>query len=190
MSEKERHTFSKCNGCFEITKEHQAAFPLRPIYTPEQPMVPLTIDPAALKSQGVKNFTKQILQELNEVYTSEASMTFTDALLQTKSAGLERKKNKTERRDKRKVHREVTQRILRRKPLSHCWLKENPREGIIGRGWLNRSALLVSRHPRKRKHTPLNLMPFLGTLQNLNKPFVIGQLALLLFGGWLQGSMI
>ena len=48
--------------------------------------------------QGVKKITTNVLSELNRVYTNEASTSFTDALVKTKSAGVEKKKSQNERR--------------------------------------------------------------------------------------------
>ena len=53
-------------------------------------MVPVNQD--ALQRLGVKKFTTGVLTELNKVYEAEASTSFTDALVRTKSSGLEKKK--------------------------------------------------------------------------------------------------
>ena len=104
--EKAQHTLSNCTRCFEVHKIHQCSFPLKPVYHPK------TIDQEALQHQGVKQFTSNVLAELNRAYTNEASSSFRDALLQNKSLQLERKKSGSEKRkEKRKMHRDITKRV-------------------------------------------------------------------------------
>lgn len=104
--EKSQHTSSNCTRCFELHKDHQSSFPLTPIYEPK-PVV--TINEAALQQQGVKAFTAEVLSELNRAYSNAASTSFTDAMLKDKSAQLERKKTKNEkRREKRATQRKIT----------------------------------------------------------------------------------
>ena len=93
--EKHRHTLSNCDRCYECHKQYQCYFPLKPIYQSK----PLEqIDTQALQRQGVKKFTTTVLSELNTVYVDKTSKSFTDALVATKSAGLEKKKSKNEKR--------------------------------------------------------------------------------------------
>ena len=66
-------------------------FPLKPFYRhkPVDPVV--TVNQDAIQRLGVKKFTTGVLTELNRVYEVEASTSFTDALVKTKSSGLEKK---------------------------------------------------------------------------------------------------
>lgn len=107
--EKNRHTLSKCTRCFELYKEHQSFFPLKPTYQPEQVVM---VNKDALQRQGIKKFTTNALSELNRACTNEAGTSFTDALLQTKSASLERKKTSNEKRkEKRNIQRDITKKV-------------------------------------------------------------------------------
>lgn len=109
-SEKKEHRLSNCTQCFELHEELQASFPLKPVHRPEQPIV--TVHTDALQRQGVKAFTTNLLAELDRVYNSEANTSFTDALLKTKTSGLERKKTKEQKRkEKRATHRELTKKV-------------------------------------------------------------------------------
>ena len=111
MSEKIKHTLSNCTQCFEVHKDHQCSFPLKPIYYPK-PVI--NVDKEASQHQGVKTFTTSVLAELNKVYTDEVNSSFTDALLQNKSLRLERKKTSTEKRkEKRELHRDVTKKVTK-----------------------------------------------------------------------------
>lgn len=109
QSEKKQHTLSSCTRCFELHEVHQWSFPLKPVYHPE-PVV--RVDQAALQRQGVRAFTTNILSELNRVYSSEASSSFSDALLKDRSLRLERKKTGSEnRKEKRKMQRVITKKV-------------------------------------------------------------------------------
>ena len=65
-SEKKKHTLGNCTRCFELHKDHQSAFPLKPFYQAEPVVI---LDQDALHRQGVKKFTTNVLSELNRVYT-------------------------------------------------------------------------------------------------------------------------
>lgn len=107
--EKKQHTLSNCTRCYELHKEHQPFFPLKPIYEPKSI---LTINQDAFHQQGIKKFTTNVLSELNWVYASEANVSFTDALIKTKTAGLERKKTSKEKaREKRTMQKKITNKI-------------------------------------------------------------------------------
>ena len=114
--EKHRHTLSNCDRCYECYKEHQHYSPLKPIYK-SKPLV--QIDAHALQRQGVKRFTTNVLSQLNTVYVAETSKSFTDALVATKSAGLEKKKSKSE---KRKAKREVQRSVM--KKVNECFAEK------------------------------------------------------------------
>lgn len=107
--EKSQHTLGRCNRCYEIHKELQGSYPLKPFYQ-AQPVVEVNTD--FLKQQGVKKFTTNVLAELNRVYVNEGGPSFTDALVTTKSSGLERKKTSYEKRkEKRKIEKEVVKAV-------------------------------------------------------------------------------
>ena len=57
---------------------------------------------------GVKQFTNSVLAELNRVYEDEASTSFTDSLVRTKSSGLEKKSKKDKRKERVRVQKELT----------------------------------------------------------------------------------
>ena len=83
-------------------------FPLKPFFEPEQVV---TVNKDALERQGVPKFTPKILSELDRVYTNEASISFTDALLKT-NAKVERKKTSNEKRkEKRAIQKEITDKV-------------------------------------------------------------------------------
>ena len=67
----------------------------------------------------MKRFTTNVLSELNTVYIGETSKSFTDALVATKSAGLEKKKSKSE---KRKAKREVQRSVM--KKVNECFAEK------------------------------------------------------------------
>ena len=54
-------------------------------------------------------FTTNVLSELNRVYGSETSSSFTDSLLKEKSLNLERKRTQTEKGGKRERYRKQLQ---------------------------------------------------------------------------------
>ena len=109
VEERKRHSLGNCVRCFELHRESQESFPLKPFYH-HNPIV--TVDQEALQRLGVKKFTAGILTELNQVYQAEASTSFTDALVQTKSSGLEKKKSQKEKRkEKVKVQKELTKSV-------------------------------------------------------------------------------
>ena len=61
---------------------------------------------------GVKKFTTGVLKELNQVYETEASTSFTNAVVSTHSSGLEKKRSKNDkRREKAKFQKEITKRV-------------------------------------------------------------------------------
>ena len=109
VAERNLHSISKCVRCFELHKESQHSFPLKPTYI-HKPMV--TVDQDALQRLGVKKFTAGLLTELNQVYEAEASTSFTDALVQIKSSGLEKKKSQKEKRkEKAQMQKELTKSV-------------------------------------------------------------------------------
>ena len=109
-AEKSKHTLGNCNRCYELHEDYQRSFPLKPMYEPQTPVV--TIDPGALQSQGVQKFTLNVLRELDRVFTNEASTSFTDALVRTKSLRLDRRKTKTEKRkEKRQIEKSITKQV-------------------------------------------------------------------------------
>ncbi len=105
-SEKEKHTLSSCTQCFELHEALQRSFPLKPVYHPEPVVV---VDQIALQRQGARAFTTNVLSELNRVYGSETSSSFTDSLLKEKSLNLERKRTQTEKGGKRERYRKQLQ---------------------------------------------------------------------------------
>lgn len=108
-SEKSQHTLSNCIRCFEVHQYHQQQFTLKPQYHPQPAII---IDRARLLQQGAKAFTTNTVLELNRVYTNEANCSFTEALVQDRSLGLEWRKTSSERRwEKRQLHREVTKKV-------------------------------------------------------------------------------
>lgn len=108
-TEKNRHTISNCVRCYEMHEEQQRFFPLKPLYQP-QPV--LIVNKVALEQQGLKTFTSNVLKELNRVYEDEATTSFTDSLLQTKSLGLERKKTPNEKRkEKRDTQKKIVKKV-------------------------------------------------------------------------------
>ena len=67
----------------------------------------------------MKQFTTNVLSELNTVHIEEMSKSFTDALVSTKSAGLEKKKSKGE---KRKAKWEVQRSVM--KKVNECFAEK------------------------------------------------------------------
>ena len=63
-----------------------------------------------MKRLGVKRFTEKVLTDLNYVYESEASTSFTDALVKSKSSGLEKKSPRRRKGGKRSRHKKKSQR--------------------------------------------------------------------------------
>lgn len=119
-SEKTQHTLSNCIRCFELHKEHQCSFPLKPVYHPDPVIV---VDQETLQRQGVKAFTTKVLSELNRVYTNETSSSFTDALLQDKSLQLQRKKQAVKKGRKKES---CTERSLRRSQSVFLRMQQSP----------------------------------------------------------------
>ena len=112
QSEKEQHTLSSCKRCFEQHEALQCSFPPKPVYHPEPVEPVVTVDEAALERQGVRVFTANIVSELNRVYSSKASTSFADALVQDRSLRLVRKKTSSEnRKEKRAMQRVITQKV-------------------------------------------------------------------------------
>ena len=58
--ERKKHSLGKCAGCFELHKESQHSFPLKPTY--EHKAI-VTLDTDALQRLGVKKFTTSVLTE-------------------------------------------------------------------------------------------------------------------------------
>ena len=109
VEERNRHSLSNCVRCFEVHREIQECFPLRPFYH-HKPLV--TLDQEAFQRLGVKNFTSGLLTELNQVYKAEASTSFADALVETKTLGLEKKKSKKDmRQEKIKMQKELARSV-------------------------------------------------------------------------------
>lgn len=110
--EKSKHTFSKCVRCFESYKEQQSFFPLKPFYQPEPEPAVLTLNTGPLQQQGLKSFTKNVLSELDTVFTNQANTTFTDALLKSKCTKLVTKKTTQEKvKEKRNMQRTIAKNI-------------------------------------------------------------------------------
>ena len=87
----------------------QESFPLKPFYQPKPKVI---IDHEALQTLGVKRFTSGLISELNQMYEDEASTSFTDALVQSKSSGLERKKSRNEKRKETlKIQKDVVKSV-------------------------------------------------------------------------------
>lgn len=108
-SEKQQHTMSNCMRCFQLAKDHQHYFPLKPVYEP-QPVIAVNKD--ALQHQGIKAFTSNVCSELNSVYSDEAGSSFADSLVQVKSLQLEHKKTKAEKKkEKKHMQKVVTKKI-------------------------------------------------------------------------------
>ena len=109
LEEKKKHSLSSCDRCFELHRDMQESFPLKPFYQPKPKVI---IDHEALQTLGVKRFTSGLISELNQMYEDEASTSFTDALVQSKSSGLERKKSRNERRkEKLKIQKDVVKSV-------------------------------------------------------------------------------
>lgn len=155
-AEKEQHTLSNCKRCFELHFEHQSAFPLKPLYQAE-PVVTLNCD--ALQRQGLKEFTTNVLSELNIAYTNEASTSFTDALLKTKSIGLEKRKSQNEkRRERRRVQKEITKKVNEHfaDKAAITLLTEGDSKRKYHRKRLSQSFCSPEEQPKskKKKHSP------------------------------------
>jgi hypothetical protein len=72
----------------------------------------VTIDHDALERQGLTKFASNVVSELNRVYSSEASTSFIDAMVKTRSIGIEKKKSRSEKRkEKRHQQKEITSKI-------------------------------------------------------------------------------
>ncbi len=167
-AEKNKHTLGNCNRCFELYEKQQRSFPLKPVYQPQPPII--TVDPDALQKQGLQKFTSNVLSELNSVYNSVASTSFTDALLNTRSIGLEKKKTKMEKKkEKREIEKELTRKVNKQfaeKAAITLLVEGESKRNTTGSAWLNHSSLLENNlHKKKRKPTLLNLKMLLGTLQ-------------------------
>ena len=101
VAERKQHTLANCARCFELHKDSQHSFPLKPFYH-HKPII--TVDQDALRRQNIKKVTTSVLTELNCVYEVETSTSFTDAVVRNKSSGLEKKKDaKDKKKDKVKV---------------------------------------------------------------------------------------
>ena len=109
VAERKQHSLGKCGRCFELHKDSQLSFPLKPCYH-HKPI--LSIDEDALQRLGLKKFTSGVMEELNRVYESRASTSFADAVVSTSSSGLEKKKSQSEKRkEKVKVQKEITKAV-------------------------------------------------------------------------------
>ena len=107
--EKHMHTMSNCARCYESYAQYQQVFPLKPFYQPK-PIV--QIDTDAMKRQGTKKFTSNVVSALDSVFTEQTNMTFREALLKDKSLGLENKKSQYEKRkEKRELERNFTKQV-------------------------------------------------------------------------------
>lgn len=160
-SEKAKHTLSNCLRCFELHKTYQLSFPMKPTYHPDpDPKPAITLNQEAFQKEGVKTFTRSVLTELNRVFESEASTSFTDALLQDKSLGLERKKTRAEkRREKRNMQKEITKKINKSfaEKAAITMLVENESKKKFHRKRLAQSYQTPEGQPepkRPKKHSP------------------------------------
>ena len=110
--EKKQHSMSNCSRCFELHKEHQIYFPLKPYF---QPKPVITIDREAFQQQGIKTFTSNVFSDLNRAYQNESSTSFSEAIVQNKSLGLQEKKNRAEKRkERRDLEKKITKTITER----------------------------------------------------------------------------
>ena len=107
-AEKRQHSLSNCVRCYELHKDIQQYFPLKPAFH-HKPIV--TVDHDAVQRLGVKKFTTGVLTELNRVYEVQASTSFTDALVRSDSSGLEKKSQKEKRRERVKLQKELTKTV-------------------------------------------------------------------------------
>ena len=80
---------SKCGRCYELYFDYQRAFPLKPFY---EHKVVIQLDTQALRREGVKNFTTRVLSEINTAYKQQVGITFTNAISEINTTGLELKK--------------------------------------------------------------------------------------------------
>lgn len=96
---------SNCTACFELHEEYQSIFPLKPMFQPElmpaaeectKPVV--TVDRDAFQKLGIRKFTTNVVVELDQLYSTEASTSFNNALVANKSIGLEKRKTSNKRR--------------------------------------------------------------------------------------------
>lgn len=155
-SEKKQHRLGNCTRCFELYDDLQSAFPLKPIYRPE---TVVSLDRNAMQQQGVKKFTSNVLLELNRVYENEASTSFTEALIKTKSAGVEKKKTQNEkRREKRHLQKEITYKVNEHfaDTAAITLLTEGESKRKYHRKRLAQSFCSPQEQPRlkKKKHSP------------------------------------
>ena len=156
IAEKAQHTLGNCKRCFELHPEHQAAFPLKPQYI-DKPVV--TLDYDALQRQGIKKFTSNVLSELNRVYTSKASTSFTDAVTTTKSSGLEKKKTPNEKRKakiclEKQIVSKVNQHFADTAAIAMLTEGESKRKYHRKRLLQSYSSPADQRKPKKKKHSP------------------------------------
>ena len=109
ITERRQHSLSNCVRCYELHRDSQQSFPLKPTYHNE---AIVKVNQDAMQRLGVKKFTTSVLTELNRVYEVEASTSFSDALVTTDSCGLEKKKSqKDKRRERIKVQKELTKAV-------------------------------------------------------------------------------
>ena len=87
-------------------------FQPKPVSTADPAKPVVTIDHDAFQELGIREFTTNVVAELNRVYSDGASTSFTNALVGNKSIGLERRKTSNEKRkEKRAVERAVTKKV-------------------------------------------------------------------------------
>lgn len=167
VSEQVQHTLSKCTRCFEVHKVYQLAFPLKPHFHPDPVLV---VNHEALQQQGLKLFTSNVVTELNRVY-NEASSSFRDALIQSKSLQLEHKKSSAEKRkQKRKIEKAVTEKISKffAESATTTMLTEGESKRMYHRKRLAQSFCSpeVPPQPRRKNHIHLILVKYHGILRS------------------------
>ena len=101
--EKHMHTMSNCVRCYESYAQYQQVFPLKPFYQPK-PIV--QIDTDAMKRQGTKKFTSNVV---SAVFTEQTNMTFCEALLILRSG--KKKSQYEKRKEKRELERNFTKQV-------------------------------------------------------------------------------
>ena len=155
-AEKGKHSLSNCKRCAELHSEYQSAFPLKPQYQPE-PVVQLTIDHNALERQGLSKFTSNVVSELNRAFSSTASTSFVDAMVKTKSIGIEKKKSRSEKRkEKRHQQKEITSKISEQfaDKAAITMLTEGESKRKYHRKRLAQSYCSPKEQPKPKKHSP------------------------------------
>ena len=108
---------------------------------------------------GVKRFTNSVIAELNRVYEDEASTSFTDSLVRTKSSGLEKKSKKDKRKERVRVQKELTKVVnehFAESAAISMLTSVNPSENITASAW---PIHLRSNHQQKRQKSILLISP-------------------------------